>query len=233
MGPFPQEDAFTLEAGEPFGYGGPPREGGLGDSFLRSCWNPFGSEDSLRTQVDEDSLPRGKMTFAAISAGHGAEFVDQDIRVCKTEQIWRTLKMEPAGIPRRVARPMSEAAGDETRAPPCERWQSLDYENVVRVPDTYGVCVIANSRDEPILVADGVIREMLWKVLNDAAAKAKGASCSAVHVTLLERVSRVKSPLQGFVNQSRYKKYFDRDREGKIVLSHEVPVGSAKHSFGR
>ncbi len=81
---------------------------------------------------------------------------------------------------------MSEAAADETRAPPRERWQSLDYENVVRAPDTYGVCVIANSREEPILVADGVIRELLWRLLNDAAARAKGASCFAVHVTLLE-----------------------------------------------
>ncbi len=37
----------------------------------------------------------------------------------------------------------------------------------------------------------------------------------------LDRVSRVNSAVRGFVNQARYKKYFGRDEEGRVVLSHD------------
>ncbi len=37
----------------------------------------------------------------------------------------------------------------------------------------------------------------------------------------LDRVSRVNNAVRGFINQERYRRYFAREKEGKVVLSHD------------
>ncbi|HEY7587608.1 MAG TPA: hypothetical protein VIB49_02515 [Thermoplasmata archaeon] len=65
-------------------------------------------------------------------------------------------------------------------------WQSLSYNDVLHAPHTYGVVVVADARQEPLLVSPGVIREELWRLVNDPLAKAHGASFFCFYETLVD-----------------------------------------------
>lgn len=67
-----------------------------------------------------------------------------------------------------------------------EQWQQLDAPNVQRSPDAYGVCEIANSEKERILVAQGIVREELERILRDPEAGAHDAKFFRCHVTLTD-----------------------------------------------
>lgn len=54
-------------------------------------------------------------------------------------------------------------------------WEPFVYWKVIHVSASPGVCVLANSRKEPILVAHGILRTTLWHLLNDPRAPAHDA----------------------------------------------------------
>lgn len=77
-----------------------------------------------------------------------------------------------------------EHAHTAGRQHPASPWQPLSYADVLHTPDTFGVAVIGNARQEPLLVAAGVIREELWRLVNDPLARIHGASFFRFYVTL-------------------------------------------------
>lgn len=60
--------------------------------------------------------------------------------------------------------------------PAASPWQPLDYHDVLHAPDVYGVVLVADRHQEPLLVAAGVIREELWRLANDPLGKFHGAT---------------------------------------------------------
>lgn len=66
-------------------------------------------------------------------------------------------------------------------------WRPLVYEDVVRAPDTYGVVVIGNSRQESILVTHGDIRQEVWRLFNDPRSKANDAAFYRYIETMVDR----------------------------------------------
>ncbi len=77
-----------------------------------------------------------------------------------------------------------EHAPTASRQHPASPWQPLSYADVLHTPDTFGVAVIGNASQEPLLVAAGVIREELWRLVNDPLARIHGASFFRFYVTL-------------------------------------------------
>jgi len=69
-------------------------------------------------------------------------------------------------------------------------WEPLGYSTVIHAPDTYGVVVVANSRREPILVTHGVIRDELWRIVNDPLARSHDAAFFRFIVTLVDEKAR-------------------------------------------
>lgn len=70
-------------------------------------------------------------------------------------------------------------------APTASPWQPLIYKDVLHAPDAYGVTVIGNSRQEPVLVTPGVIRDELWRLVNDPLSKVHDAVYFRFYVTVL------------------------------------------------
>lgn len=60
--------------------------------------------------------------------------------------------------------------------PAASPWQPLDYYDVLDAPEAYGVVLVADRHQEPLLVAPGVIREELWRLANDPLGKFHGAA---------------------------------------------------------
>lgn len=56
-------------------------------------------------------------------------------------------------------------------------WRPLVYEDIIRAPDTYGVVLLGNSRQEFLLVTHGSIRQESWRLFNDPRSKAHDATC--------------------------------------------------------
>lgn len=54
-------------------------------------------------------------------------------------------------------------------------WEPFVYWKVIHAAAVPGACVLANSRKEPILVAHGILRTVLWRLLNDPRAHAHDA----------------------------------------------------------
>lgn len=71
--------------------------------------------------------------------------------------------------------------------------QPLNTTSAARLPDTYGVVVVANSRREPILVTHGVLRQEVWRVLTDPLSKSNDAAffqiCETDHEPEAERLA--------------------------------------------
>ncbi len=82
---------------------------------------------------------------------------------------------------------MRDALSLRPRDPSSEGWEPLDGAAILRAPDAFGVCEIANSRKERILVFHGAIREQLQRVLLDPLARDHDARFFRIHVTLTDR----------------------------------------------
>jgi len=62
----------------------------------------------------------------------------------------------------------------------------LVYAEVVRSPDTYGVVILGDPHQDPILVSHGPIREELWRFHRSPRLAAQGAAHFRYIETLLE-----------------------------------------------
>ncbi len=65
-------------------------------------------------------------------------------------------------------------------------WLPLDYANAVHAPDTYGAVLVANAKQEPLLVTHGVIRQEVWRILDDPLARANGVASFRYVETLFD-----------------------------------------------
>jgi hypothetical protein len=66
-------------------------------------------------------------------------------------------------------------------------WLPLDYAEVVRSPDTYGVVILSDSHRDPLLVSHGSIRNELWRLHRSPRIAAQGPVQFRYIETLLER----------------------------------------------
>lgn len=66
-------------------------------------------------------------------------------------------------------------------------WLPLDYAEVVRSPDTFGVIILGDSHKDPILVSHGSIRNELWRLHRSPRIAAQGPVQFRYIETLLER----------------------------------------------
>ena len=85
---------------------------------------------------------------------------------------------------------MSAVWNPPARTSKDEGWHPLDRDHVLTSPDAFGVCEIANSKGERILLVHGVIREELVRVLEDPRAPAHDARTFRAHVVLTDRQAR-------------------------------------------
>lgn len=65
-------------------------------------------------------------------------------------------------------------------------WLPLDYPEVVRSPETFGVIILGDSRKDPILVSHGSIRNELWRLHRSPRVAAQGSVQFRYIETLLE-----------------------------------------------
>lgn len=65
-------------------------------------------------------------------------------------------------------------------------WLPLDYAEVVRTPDTFGVVILGDARKDPLLVSHGSIREELWRLHRSPRIAAQGPVRFRYIETLLE-----------------------------------------------
>lgn len=82
---------------------------------------------------------------------------------------------------------MASPQGDGGRHWSASSWLPLVYAEVVRSPDTYGVVILGDGHQDPILVSHGSIREELWRFHRSPRLAAQGASQFRFIETLLER----------------------------------------------
>jgi hypothetical protein len=47
-------------------------------------------------------------------------------------------------------------------------WLPLAYADVIHAPDTFGVLILGDRDQEPVLVSHGVIREEAWRFLHSS-----------------------------------------------------------------
>jgi hypothetical protein len=66
-------------------------------------------------------------------------------------------------------------------------WLPLDYAEVVRSPDTFGVVILGDSHRDPLLVSHGSIRNELWRLHRNPRIAAQGSVQFRYIETLLER----------------------------------------------
>ncbi len=66
-------------------------------------------------------------------------------------------------------------------------WRPLVYEDIVRAPDTYGVVLLGNSRQEFLLVTHGSIRQETWRLFSDPLTKAHDAAFYRFVETMTDR----------------------------------------------
>lgn len=65
-------------------------------------------------------------------------------------------------------------------------WLPLDYAEVTRSPDTFGVVILGDSHKDPVLVSHGSIREELWRLHRSPRIAARGPVQFRFIETLLE-----------------------------------------------
>ncbi len=82
-----------------------------------------------------------------------------------------------------MASPPSDGARQWSASP----WLPLVYEEVVRTPDTYGVVVLGDAHEDPLLVSHGSIREEMWRFHRSPRIAAQGALHFRYIATVLER----------------------------------------------
>ena len=82
-----------------------------------------------------------------------------------------------------MKKPPAEAEIHWTASP----WQALVYEDVVRAPETYGVVILGDSRQESILVTHGSIRQEAWRLFSDPRSKANDAAFFRFIETMVDR----------------------------------------------
>ncbi len=66
-------------------------------------------------------------------------------------------------------------------------WLPLAYAEVVRSPDTFGVVILGDAQNNPLLVGHGSIRDELWRLHRSPRVAALGAVQFRYIETLLER----------------------------------------------
>ncbi len=85
------------------------------------------------------------------------------------------------------AKPMASPQGAEERRWSASPWCPLTYADVVRSPDTYGVVILGDGHQVPVLVSHGAIREELWRFHRSPRVAASGVGFFRYIETLLQR----------------------------------------------
>ncbi len=84
------------------------------------------------------------------------------------------------------AKPMASPPSDRAREWSASSWVPLVYEEVVRTPDTYGVVILGDAHEDPLLVSHGSIREEMWRFHRSPRIAAHGVLHFRYIVTILE-----------------------------------------------
>lgn len=86
-------------------------------------------------------------------------------------------------------------------------WLPLVYAEVVRSPATFGVVILGDRGQDPILVSHGTIREELWRLHRSPRIAAQGVVQFRYIETLLER----EAELLAVIVSEQLKKTADHD----------------------